>query len=120
MRWNPIVKNLARLRSVQTHQQLHQSGLPCPRWPDKGNRVSASCAESDFVQCQTRGTLMLKTDPLKLQRHELVNRFRVRRLRVARSVEDLLKILQRNLGFAINIDDVSQFLQRPENIKRIN
>jgi hypothetical protein len=93
--------------------------FPAPDGPTKAI-VSASCAESDFVQCQTGRTLMLKTDLLKLQRHELVNRFWVHRLRVARSIEDLLKILQRDLGFAINIDDVSKFLQRPKNVKRIN
>src|SRR5208282_3260508 len=63
---------------------------------------------------------MLKTDALKLQRHQLVNRLRISRLGIARRVENLLKIVQRNFGFAINIDNVPQFLQRRENEKRIN
>ena len=63
---------------------------------------------------------MLKTHPLKLQRHEFFNRFRIGGLRVTRSVEDLLKVLQRDFGLAINVDDVPQLLQRRENEKRIN
>src|ERR1019366_9506965 len=120
MRWNPVVKNLARLRSIQTHQKLHQRGLPCPGRPYKGNRVSAGRAETDLIQGQRRRTLMLKTDLFKLQRHEFLNRLRIGRLRIPRRVENLLKILQRDFGFAIDIDDVPQLLQRCKNEKRIN
>ena len=63
---------------------------------------------------------MLKAHLLKLQRHQLIHRLRVGRLRIARSIENLLKVRQRNFRFAINIDDVPQLLQRPENVKRIN
>src|SRR5208282_5743561 len=63
---------------------------------------------------------MLKTDALKLQRHQLVNRLRIGRLRIARGVENLLKIVQRDFGFAINVDDVPQLLQRRKDEKRIN
>src|SRR6266436_7072386 len=120
IRWNPVVKNLARLRSVQPHQELHQSRLPCPRWSDKRDRISPRRAETDLVQRQTRRTLMLKTDLLKLQGHELINRFRIGGLRVARRVEDLLKVLQRDFRLAINIDDVPQLLQRRKDEERIN
>ena len=63
---------------------------------------------------------MLKTDPIKLQRHELIDRLRIGRRRIARSVEDLLKVLQRDFGFTVNVDDVAQLLQRRENEERID
>src|SRR5260370_23694555 len=63
---------------------------------------------------------MLKTNLVKLQRHEFLNRLRIGRLRIARRVENLLKVLQRDFGFAINIDDVPQLLQRRKNEERIN
>src|ERR1035438_1825619 len=63
---------------------------------------------------------MLKLDVLKLQRHQCVDWFGVNGLRIARRVENPLEILQRNLGLAVNVDDVSQLLQRPKNIKGIN
>src|ERR1039458_2248148 len=120
MRWNPVVKNLARLRSIQTHQKLHQRRLPCPGRPHKSNRVSTSRAETDLIQGQRRRTLMLKTNLFKLQRHKFLNRLRIGRLRIARRVENLLKVLQRDFRFAIDIDDVPQLLQRCKNEKRIN
>src|ERR1019366_7825564 len=120
MRWNPVVKNLARLRSIQTHQKLHQRRLPCSGRPHKGNRVSTSGAETDLIQGQHRRTLMLKTNLFKLQRHKFLNRFRIGWFRIPRRSKNLLKFLQRDFRFAIDIDDVPQLLQRRKNEKRIN
>src|SRR5882672_12753383 len=61
---------------------------------------------------------MLKTDLLELQGHEFFDGLRILRLGIARRIEDLLKIRQRYLRLAIDVDDVSQFLQRGENVKR--
>src|SRR6202163_1098544 len=63
---------------------------------------------------------MLKTDAIKLQGHELIDRLRSGRLRIARCVENLLEILQRNFGLTVNIDDVAQFLQRRKNKEGID
>src|SRR5271170_334366 len=63
---------------------------------------------------------MLKTDLVELQRHQFIQRLWIGRLRIARRVENLLKILQRDFRLTINIDDVSQLLQRPEDEERIN
>ena len=53
---------------------------------------------------------MLKSDLFKLQGHELFHRFRVGGFRIARRIQNLLKILKRDLGLTIDVDDVSQFL----------
>src|SRR5438445_9549819 len=63
---------------------------------------------------------MLKADTLELQRHELFNGLGMGRLRVARSVEYLLKILERDFGFTIDVYDVSQFLKRSKDVERID
>src|ERR1700689_2647790 len=62
---------------------------------------------------------MLKADSVELQRQQLIHRFRIDRLWIARCVENVLKILQRNFGLAVGVDHVSQFLQRRENVERI-
>src|ERR1035441_6733638 len=63
---------------------------------------------------------MLKSDIFELQGHQLVERFGIGRVGVARGGEDLLKILQRDFGLAIDVDDVAQFLQWSEDVERIN
>src|SRR5881409_523281 len=37
-----------------------------------------------------------------------------------RGAQNVLKVLQRDLGLPVNVDDVADFLQRPENEERIN
>src|SRR6266566_6687198 len=63
---------------------------------------------------------MLKLDLLELQSHQFLHRLWPGRLRIARSIEDLLKVLQRNLGLPIDVDDVAQFLKGSKDIERIN
>src|SRR5271156_3464531 len=62
---------------------------------------------------------MLKTDSVKLQRQQLIHRFRVDWLRIARRIEYVLKILQRHFRLAVSVDHVAQLLQRGENVERI-
>src|ERR1700690_3842805 len=63
---------------------------------------------------------MLETDLLELQGYYFFDWLGTNRLRIARSIEDLLKILQGNFCFAIYVDDISQFLQRSEDEERID
>src|SRR5579859_864991 len=63
---------------------------------------------------------MLKAHLLELEGHKPFNRLRINWLGIARGVENILKVLQRHLGFAISIDNVPQLLQRSKDEKRIN
>src|SRR3984957_4341476 len=63
---------------------------------------------------------MLKADLVKLQGYKFVNRLWIGWFGIARGIENFLKILQGDFRFTINIDDVSQFLQRGKNEERID
>src|ERR1035438_1951667 len=63
---------------------------------------------------------MLKADAFELERHEFVNRFGIGGLGVARGIENVLEIIQRDFSFAIDVDHVSEFLQGAEDEEGIN
>jgi len=60
VRRNPVIQNLARLGAYKPHQQRSPASIFQPPTAHERNRVSAGCAEADFIQGQRRGTLMLK------------------------------------------------------------
>src|SRR5579863_4300710 len=118
--WDAVIENRTGFRRVEADQQFHQRGLAGAGGADEGDRVPLSGAETDFVQGKRGRTLVLESDLVELQGQQLVNRFGVDGLGVAGRVEDVLKILQRDFGFAVNVDDVAEFLKRGEDVKRID
>src|SRR5579862_2254136 len=63
---------------------------------------------------------MLKRYMVERQCLESAELHRIRRLCFLRRVEDIFEILQRDFRLAVNVDDISKFLQRPENKERVN
>src|SRR4029079_10911822 len=57
---------------------------------------------------------------VKFQSLQLLHRHRRIRARLRRQIQNRLEVQQRNLRLAINIDHVSQFLQRPKNKERVD
>src|ERR1039458_7264227 len=106
IRWNSVIENGARLGRVQANQQLYQRRLPCSGRSNESNRVAASSAETDSIERESRRAVMLESDILELQCHQFVERFGIGRFGIARGVENVLKILQRNFGFAIDVDEI--------------
>ena len=109
------------LRPVQSDQQFHERGLPRPGWSDEGDGLAAIDVERNLLQRR----LATPTDAGKRHRRnasclEAVDGHRVLRARLRRQAQDGFEILQRDLGFAVDVDHISQFLQRSENEERID
>ena len=63
---------------------------------------------------------MLEADVLERQLAQLRQRHRVERPRLLLHVEDVLEVLQRHLGLAVDVDDVPELLQRAEDEERVD
>src|ERR1039458_2879627 len=71
IRWNSVIENGAGFGRVQADQQLYQRRLPCSGGSNESNRISASGAETDSIERESRRTVMLKSDIFELQGHQL-------------------------------------------------
>src|SRR5678815_2698377 len=58
---------------------------------------------------------MLESDMIELDTTQGRQRLRLCRARFSRRIQNVLEVLQGHLGFAVNVDDVSEFLKRAEN-----
>ena len=117
----PVVKDVARMRPVESDEKLDQRRLSRARRPDECDGFAARNVERDPFERRPVGRLMLERDVVEGQR-----------LAAGRSATGcsgrgsgfnariVSKFSQRSFRFAVSIDHVSQFLQRSENEERID
>ena len=115
-----VVEDLSRARVIQADQQLHERRFAGAGRPDEGDRLAALDAERDVADRRRRGRLVLERDALEVQRPQIVQRHRPGRPRLLGDAENLLIDVQRRLGLAVDVDDVAQLLQRPEDEERVD
>ena len=63
---------------------------------------------------------MLETHAIEREGPQVEERNRIDRLRLLRHRQDLLEHIQRRLGFAVDVDDVAEFLKRAEDEERVD
>src|SRR2546425_12885053 len=111
---NPVVENPSGAGSIQSDEQLDQRGLSGAGGSDKGNGLSATYTERDVADGGQRRGLVLKAHVLEAERSQLGQRPRVLRPRLSGDTEDVFVRVQRRFGLAIDVDDIPQLLERPE------
>src|SRR5688572_14113688 len=75
--------------------------------------------ERDAIQRIHRSCLMPERHVVELDAVQRSRQNRVLRARLLLHLEDVVEVLQRDFGLAINVDDVAQLLQWSEDKKRI-
>ena len=94
--------------------------FPAPDGPTKAMVSPRSHPKRDIAHGGRRGRLVLKADALECERPQVVHRRGVGGLRLLRDRQNLLVDVERRFRLLIDVDDVPQLLQRPEDEERVD
>ena len=114
-----VVEDAARLRRVQAHQQLHQRRLAGARRPDEGHRFAPPHIERDVAEAPETTPIGAGSDILERQRLQSGSGTGCAG-RGSGIFRMLLEEVERDLGLAVDVDDVAELLQRSENEERVD
>ncbi len=117
---NSVVVDVAGLRAVEAYEQLDQGGFAGAGGTDEGDGLAAGHAERNVLESGVRSGLVFEADVPEFERIELMDGDGIIRTRFRLHRQNRFEFLEGNLGFAIGVDDVAQFLQRPEDEERID
>src|SRR5262249_38299340 len=117
---DPVVQHATCSWLIQPDQELYESGLARAGWTDERNRLAPPDAKRDIAHSRRRSGLVLEGDVLERQRLQIVERTWICRLWLCRHPQDVFINVERGLGFPVDVDNVSELLQRPEDEKRVD
>src|SRR2546428_3061640 len=92
-----VISDVASLWTIEADQKLHQGCFSRTRGPDESDRLSERACEGNAVESLRCSGLMLKDNVFEFDPAQTWQADRMLRLGLLRRVQNVLKVLQRDL-----------------------
>ena len=115
-----VVEDAAGLRPVEADEELHEGGLARTRGSDESHGLAALDPEGDLVEGGGGGGQVGEAHVFEREVGQLVEADGILGLRLPGRLQDGVEVAERHLGLAVDVDDVPELLQGPEDEERVD